>query len=845
VSQRAYKSLVDILSLVCAAYFTVKLSRYTIDRVLCMEQPHYERYIVCPNDRCRQLYDWCPTCGLTWPYVHPVPAHVCPPAAPPAAAAPLVAAAVGDELKQASPDDAKRGAKGRKADENQRCRKEEERRRLGQICLHVRYPDHRTAAHMGFCNTWLFKELDRPPAPREDGTPPRAPGGKDKKKDKLRSHGIVPCLIYCYRPVSKRLAQLLCRPGVEEQCEEWRTRLASTPPGVMTDIIQGRIWRKFQHLRDPATGRRDLPFLAAPHNLAFTINVDWVQPYLHVVYSVGVIYLTVNNLPRSVRFQRDNMLIVGVIPGGNEKELNLDPFLAPLVDELLRMRPSGPGVRIQTALHPAGVAVRAAIIAVVSDMPASRKVSGFAGHSADKGCTRCELNWCDHGDEKRDDAPPPAPKPKPKPKLFSRPPRPPGVLALQLARCERRMAEEKEAKLVQRAGSEALVAAARVVLKEAKANAALIKQRNEQRRADKEAKRASEPLDDDIGSDGDELRRRRSWLRDRRRRHGNDRAAALAWSMGTCKAERDRVKRYTGVVGTSLLRLDYFRPARMTLADPMHQVYMGIGKRLLHELQSERWSKPTLLRMQQLLDAMPIPSDVCRILNKWASKMSDLNASQLKVFITSLSTAVFRADASGIDDDDTSEVQADDPGDDDDEEEEVKGKPPKKKKKAAGAEKKQEKEKQPWTTEEQRQMWTHLVKACRILSSPYVCTTSAPPRDYRARPLRRPRARSGIGLAAGPQADGPDAVSDDSDSRDEEETPEEQQKQSLPQHRDDIASVGTQPRPSVFASLRSSRPSLLMLTSLPFPPSFLPLPPSPIRPPSVPHPFPSSTIFFL
>ena len=63
--QRAYKSLVGILSLVCAAYFTVKLSRYTVDRVLGMEQPHYERYIVCPNKLCRQLYDWCPTCGFT------------------------------------------------------------------------------------------------------------------------------------------------------------------------------------------------------------------------------------------------------------------------------------------------------------------------------------------------------------------------------------------------------------------------------------------------------------------------------------------------------------------------------------------------------------------------------------------------------------------------------------------------------------------------------------------------------------------------------------------------------------------------------------------------------------
>ena len=60
----------------------------------------------------------------------------------------------------------------------------------------------RAAAHVGSCNTWLFKELDRPRAPHEDGkTAAAAVGGKDKKKDKdkkkgkLRSYGIEPCLI--------------------------------------------------------------------------------------------------------------------------------------------------------------------------------------------------------------------------------------------------------------------------------------------------------------------------------------------------------------------------------------------------------------------------------------------------------------------------------------------------------------------------------------------------------------------------------------------------------------------------------------------------------------------------
>ena len=285
VSQRAYNSLVDILSMVCASYFTVKLSRYTMNRVLGMEQPHYERYLVCPNGKCRQLYDWCPACGLTWPYVQPVPAHQC------AAAAPVPAADCG-ETKADGGDDTKHGDHKEPAAPIKES-KEARRKRLGQVCAHVRYPDHPTIQGRDVCGRWLFKQLERPRPPpdrEDDKKAPPAAAFKDKKKDKLRSYGIEPCVVYCYRPVSKRLAQLLCRPDVEGQCEEWRARLATTPPGVMVDIYNGRMWHKFQQVRDPATGEEH-PFLSLPGtlNLAFTINVDWLQRYLHVVDSVGVV----------------------------------------------------------------------------------------------------------------------------------------------------------------------------------------------------------------------------------------------------------------------------------------------------------------------------------------------------------------------------------------------------------------------------------------------------------------------------------------------------------------------------------------------------------------------------
>ena len=38
-------------------------------------------------------------------------------------------------------------------------------------------------------------------------------------------------------------------------------------------------------------------------------------------YSVGVIYLSLNNLPRSLRYRRENVIIVGIIPGPSEPKL--------------------------------------------------------------------------------------------------------------------------------------------------------------------------------------------------------------------------------------------------------------------------------------------------------------------------------------------------------------------------------------------------------------------------------------------------------------------------------------------------------------------------------------------
>ena len=66
----------------------------------------------------------------------------------------------------------------------------------------------------------------------------------------------------------------------------------------------------------------------------FCYNIDWLQHYKHIQYSVGVVYLVFLNLPRSIRYKRQNVILFGVIPGPSEPSLSINSYLLPLVREL-------------------------------------------------------------------------------------------------------------------------------------------------------------------------------------------------------------------------------------------------------------------------------------------------------------------------------------------------------------------------------------------------------------------------------------------------------------------------------------------------------------------------------
>lgn len=132
-----------------------------------------------------------------------------------------------------------------------------------------------------------------------------------------------------------------------------------------------------------ASDHERYPLLAEPGTLALALNIDWYQPFKQGHHSQGLIWMTVQNLPRAERFLEENMILIGVLPGPEEtSRTQLQGALAPLRDELLELFAG-------VALKPDGPSVRAFLFTVVCDIPAARMTCGFARETSAFGCPYC------------------------------------------------------------------------------------------------------------------------------------------------------------------------------------------------------------------------------------------------------------------------------------------------------------------------------------------------------------------------------------------------------------------------------------------------------------------------
>ena len=187
---------------------------------------------------------------------------------------------------------------------------------------------------------------------------------------------LYPFKVFCYQGLRVSIQNFLLRPGFVELCEHWRSLPNSTE---LRDIYDGKIWKEFQHLNGQ-------PALADSYVYAVMLNIDWFQPFKLTNASVGAMYLTVMNLPYNCRFKRENVILLGVIPGPTEPPRDINQYLEPFVTELQQFL-TGIPMTIHGENEPK--MVRCLLLGVACDMPAGRKACGFLSHSALLGCNKC------------------------------------------------------------------------------------------------------------------------------------------------------------------------------------------------------------------------------------------------------------------------------------------------------------------------------------------------------------------------------------------------------------------------------------------------------------------------
>ncbi|KAG1289834.1 hypothetical protein G6F64_014006 [Rhizopus arrhizus] len=125
--------------------------------------------------------------------------------------------------------------------------------------------------------------------------------------------------VSAFNSIKYALTVMFSRPGFESAIEAWRYRTRHN--NTMYDIYDGQFWNEFKD-------RDGNLFTSQARSLLFTLNVDWFQSSKRTVYSVGAVYLTINNLPRSIRYKKENIILVCVIPGPREpKDMQINNYL--------------------------------------------------------------------------------------------------------------------------------------------------------------------------------------------------------------------------------------------------------------------------------------------------------------------------------------------------------------------------------------------------------------------------------------------------------------------------------------------------------------------------------------
>ena len=131
--------------------------------------------------------------------------------------------------------------------------------------------------------------------------------------------------------------------------------------------------------------------------LLWSLSVDWFNPRGNKAagkaVSTGSVVMACLNLPPSLRYKAENLFLAAVMPKEPSVE-EVGNYMEPLVEMLDKSWKNGTKFTTESSEH--GRTERSMLAVIVADLPASRKINGFAGHSAKEFmCPFCGLGRTD------------------------------------------------------------------------------------------------------------------------------------------------------------------------------------------------------------------------------------------------------------------------------------------------------------------------------------------------------------------------------------------------------------------------------------------------------------------
>ena len=143
------------------------------------------------------------------------------------------------------------------------------------------------------------------------------------------SRNNIPSKSFTYFPIGPRIVRMFESPVYSELIQTHASSLQDEPE-IVCDIQQSTMWKE-------AYGSDGI-FKGDGRGIALALCADGVNPFHinRVQYSMCPLVMSLLNLPRHLRYQFSNLLLVGIIPGPKEPQ-NMNIYLDILVDELLEL----------------------------------------------------------------------------------------------------------------------------------------------------------------------------------------------------------------------------------------------------------------------------------------------------------------------------------------------------------------------------------------------------------------------------------------------------------------------------------------------------------------------------